>query len=76
MIRIQREIKISLSDIVLEDGESLSTKLSDIHKTVLLIGQELCLMRQSTKPVSVDLYETLECKCWGILNTLDDLKRI
>lgn len=71
MSKITREFNISLSEIVLEDGISLSTKLSDIHKSVLSIGQELCLLRQSDKPITIDEYEALECKCWVILDILE-----
>lgn len=73
MHTIKREFNISLSELILNDGIPLSTKLSDIQKSVLSIGQELCLMRQTSKPVSVDEYELLECKCWHILDILEEL---
>lgn len=82
-MKILREFNVNLSELKLEDGESVSDKLDYIKLRSLLLGQELSLMRQrkeeadAGEPVLIELssedYEELECMCWSILSTVEKM---
>ena len=73
LFNVKRELEVSLSELVTPEGDSIGCVLGEVHRNILSVGQQMCMLRQSNAAVSNEELEAIECTCWATLTKLEEL---